>query len=536
LAVQRWWLGTDMESSIALSLTRPGKHGTPPAPPSFVGVLDSVSPAPAFAVSVRRLSSTYFGALLRVRRSSDNAELDIGCDASGNMDVSALLTFTGASSGFAVVWYDQSGNGLDAVQATAGLQPKIVNAGSVVYVMSRPALETIYKNMTAPVSLAQPFIRNFVWTNANSPYNTAQLLGSTNYTDADFAYSPSSWALSGFNSDVSISAYESAIFWNTWDGPTSSVRKNGITGIQGNVGGSGQTNLLFGGDPDNVYFSPGYFSEIIVWGTNFVNGKTDVENSQGTYYSLDTPVFSGMLDKMTCPANFAASLRRLTGLYNGPLIRIRRDSDNAEADIGYDSSGDLDTAALLTFVGSGDGFVVVWYDQSTYASNAVQVTAGSQPKIVSSGAVITAGTKPTVVFESPPTTWLDMLSNRFYGEVSLVGQRQIGYESFIESIVGPGNYRGFTLDSFGTSFEICGLYKVNGTLISNPTEPKNVLNVYRGYSPNDLTSKPCTIGYATPGFASLNGSISELIVFPGSTSDADRTVTSYEIHENRQRW
>jgi hypothetical protein len=34
--------------------------------------------------------------------------------------------------GFVETWYDQSGNGNDAVQATAGSQPKIVNAGSLV--------------------------------------------------------------------------------------------------------------------------------------------------------------------------------------------------------------------------------------------------------------------------------------------------------------------------------------------------------------------------------------------------------------------
>ena len=36
------------------------------------------------------------------------------------------------SDGFVETWYDQSGNSEDAVQATAGSQPKIVNAGSLV--------------------------------------------------------------------------------------------------------------------------------------------------------------------------------------------------------------------------------------------------------------------------------------------------------------------------------------------------------------------------------------------------------------------
>lgn len=81
--------------------------------------------------------STYIDPLLRVRRSSDNAEQDIGAlavaDANGNrwLDTNALLAFVGSGSGFVTTWYDQSGNGRHAVQATAGNQPRIVNAGVV---------------------------------------------------------------------------------------------------------------------------------------------------------------------------------------------------------------------------------------------------------------------------------------------------------------------------------------------------------------------------------------------------------------------
>ena len=43
-------------------------------------------------------------------------------------------------SAFVETWYDQSGNSKDAVQATAGSQPKIVNAGSLVVLSGVPAL------------------------------------------------------------------------------------------------------------------------------------------------------------------------------------------------------------------------------------------------------------------------------------------------------------------------------------------------------------------------------------------------------------
>jgi len=50
-------------------------------------------------------------------------------DAPSNFTVS---NFKVLGNGFVETWYDQSGNSNDAVQATAGSQPKIVNAGSLV--------------------------------------------------------------------------------------------------------------------------------------------------------------------------------------------------------------------------------------------------------------------------------------------------------------------------------------------------------------------------------------------------------------------
>ena len=65
---------------------------------------------------------------MRVRRSSDSLELDIGF-VGNNLDTDTLLTFVGSSSGYISKWYDQSGHGNDASQVTAANQPRLVNAG-----------------------------------------------------------------------------------------------------------------------------------------------------------------------------------------------------------------------------------------------------------------------------------------------------------------------------------------------------------------------------------------------------------------------
>lgn len=94
--------------------------------------LDTIA-TPAAAYSLRKLRTAYAGALIRVRRSSDNAEQDISPSATGcgPLDTAALATFVGANSAYVKTWYDQSGNGRNAVQTTAGSQPRIVNAGTI---------------------------------------------------------------------------------------------------------------------------------------------------------------------------------------------------------------------------------------------------------------------------------------------------------------------------------------------------------------------------------------------------------------------
>ena len=101
-----------------------------------VFVLDLV-PGAAAAYSTRLLSGAYTGPALRVRRSSDNTEQDIGFTSLGVLDESALLAFVGANNAFVSIWYDQSGNSRHASQATTANQPRIVNAGVVDKVNGR---------------------------------------------------------------------------------------------------------------------------------------------------------------------------------------------------------------------------------------------------------------------------------------------------------------------------------------------------------------------------------------------------------------
>jgi hypothetical protein len=87
-------------------------------------------PTTGAAYSVRKLKKTYSGAAIRVRRSSDNTESDIGF-VGNDLDTATLLTFCGVGNGFVTKWYDQSGNAFDGTQTTAANQPRIVNSGNL---------------------------------------------------------------------------------------------------------------------------------------------------------------------------------------------------------------------------------------------------------------------------------------------------------------------------------------------------------------------------------------------------------------------
>ena len=92
---------------------------------SFVGAYDAI-PSISAAYGMRRLLSSYTGALVRLRRASDNAESDFGYTSTGDLDTAAIATWLTATTGYRVTWYDQSGNSKNVTQSTAANQPLYV--------------------------------------------------------------------------------------------------------------------------------------------------------------------------------------------------------------------------------------------------------------------------------------------------------------------------------------------------------------------------------------------------------------------------
>lgn len=117
---------------------------TPPIAPVAEPVqalfTSTLSPAPLAAWSTRRVVAAYGGPLLRVRRSGDHTESDIGALADGSLDTTTLTRFTTTGSAHVVCWYDQSDNNHHLRQAERDRQPRIVGDGTLAVENSRPVI------------------------------------------------------------------------------------------------------------------------------------------------------------------------------------------------------------------------------------------------------------------------------------------------------------------------------------------------------------------------------------------------------------
>jgi len=123
-------------------------------------------PNAAVAYSLRKLRTAYSGNAIRVRRSSDNAEQDINF-VGGDLDTTSLLSFVGANNGFITTWYDQSGNGNDATQATLANQAQIVASGNLILDANTSKITTTWTNdryaLTSGISTNTQYFSVSMW-------------------------------------------------------------------------------------------------------------------------------------------------------------------------------------------------------------------------------------------------------------------------------------------------------------------------------------------------------------------------------------
>jgi hypothetical protein len=267
----------------------------------FKCVLDLISVIVSVAYGLRRLSRFWTGAAIRVMRTSDDAELDIGFIGE-DLDVVTLLAFVGLANGEIVIWYDQSGNGRHAV-STAGRRPRIVNAGVLDIANGKPAVRfngsnTFFSGVSLPLSqltlisvlndvTQAPTIRYSIGTGSGSPGRGifSSFTGFVPPTpNASLGYIPDAGTpvvQTGFLPTIG----QSYVVSLTTTATESSIWANG--GNNGTGGKITLNQLFIGQRGDNLWYYDGYNSETIVFPSALsTTDRQTLERNQGLYYKI----------------------------------------------------------------------------------------------------------------------------------------------------------------------------------------------------------------------------------------------------------
>ena len=252
-----------------------------------------------------------------------------------------------------------------------------------------------------------------------------------------------------------------------------------------------------------------------------------------------TPTFTGVLDGL--PASAAAfAFRRLASSYVGPLVRVRRASDNAQKDLGATVGGVMDTAALASFCSATSCFVSTWYDQSGNARHALQATTTAQPRLYNGGATETEGGRPALRYtaEGPSLGFAAISGQTVDATINavarvtdtttnrhLVSDRSTGGGRFIRSSVNGTSYvmgnaaaGNLTVSSSTIQQRIVTMVSGPTTTLSGVVDGAVIASGATFFAESGLPF--CIGGRLAPG--DFIGTISELVIFMSSLSTSSR--------------
>lgn len=256
------------------------------------------------AYSLRKLKSTATYAI-RVRRSSDNTETDIGF-VGYDLDTSTLGTFCSGTSGFITTWYDQ-GSTLRLTMSTSANQPRIYNAGTLDTKGSLPCINFIssdyLESATAMSILSHGNAYSFYTVSSANATETAGAIFCTSRTSADrlvqFCDSRTTPNRNFFIQNSGATSYLanlSAARVNTnqrylsgfvTTGKAMSAFDNGATGGTDTYTGT-YTNdrFLCGVQHAGTFYLTGQIQEMIFYNSDTSADRTSIEADIVAYYGL----------------------------------------------------------------------------------------------------------------------------------------------------------------------------------------------------------------------------------------------------------
>ena len=189
---------------------------------------------------------------VRIRRASDNAEQDFVSVTGGGADTVAITAFLSGTTGTVVTLYDQTGNGNNVTQATAGSQPAFTLSG----IGSLPVLTYSGSNGLSGVAVS---------SDISVPYTVSAVAKDTSGASPDVSI-----ALAGSNGDGMYLSGVNGIL--TWSGagnvrqPASSGNYHSLQTIH-----NGAVNST--ANVDGTSSAPGNAgTDVFAWNTGGNNG------------------------------------------------------------------------------------------------------------------------------------------------------------------------------------------------------------------------------------------------------------------------
>jgi hypothetical protein len=431
--------------------------------------LDQLSAPSAAAYSLRKLRDAYGGSAIRVRRSSDNAELDIG-----------FATATQTRTNLAAIPINNNGG-----STAPGVTMTTVGTGTE---FGQSYIDVRWQG-TASASGALQFNHSAISVPFDPAIHAPVTPGLTYTTSVGFRLLSETGTAPG------------------GPGGICTIRPMMINSGGSFIGGS----LLQISNP-NATLKRNAIVASAVANTAYI--------APNIYWQVGTGAVIDFTVRF-----YAANVEQGTGNAR-PLLQ--RNVPEVVADI-----GDLDTAALLAFVGAGNGFVTTWYDQSGNGRNATQTTAGQQPQIVSNGVIETQNGRPMPRFDGSNDILTFQGVHDAQWSLAVVGLMGSSSQAFLQ-------FGG--INQFGSMFNEAGTYRARPAGAANASAP---------FTPGEMAVLTATYGVAqtnlwkngsigTPsdaaGVASnatsyigalqsiyyLNGNIGEIIALNGVLSTTDR--------------
>ena len=225
----------------------------------------------------------------------------------------------------------------------------------------------------------------------------------------------------------------------------------------------------------------------------------------------------------------AYSLRQLSNSYAGPVVTVRRSSDDAEEDF---KASEIDDGTLAAFCGAGDGLVKTWHDQSGNNRDA-SATGTAQPKVVDSGSLVTEGGKAAVQFDGVndfllASSVVESQPLSFF--VSGKKESLSGKQNYFDGAVSAGRTESFLMPT--TNYMAIQAGSILQSAVVGDTNAEILFAVFDGLSSaiykngaliasGDAGTKGVTtlvIGADNDQSDFLEGTISELIIYPSDQS------------------